>query len=147
MYLGKEPLSMDAIEEVFEYFEEDQLGRVPAAAVQHVLAGTVTSHNTQLLREEVSDIFAVLGLSEDDPVDYAHLVRVMAGGHQPVAAPTDRRGSVSTRLAAMRAYLNRDQQTALTGRMAADKAAEQEVSAPPPAAASPTPSDTDSDVF
>ena len=53
VYLTKEPLSMDAIEEVFEYFEEDDVQHVEGKHLRHVLQGAYTSHNTQLLAAEV----------------------------------------------------------------------------------------------
>jgi Ca2+-binding EF-hand superfamily protein len=53
VYLTKEPLSTEAIEEVFEYFEEDDVQHVLGKHLRHVLQGAFTSHNTQLLSSEV----------------------------------------------------------------------------------------------
>lgn len=144
-YLDKEPLSIDAIEEVFEFFEEDP-GVVSGQALRHVLSETVTSHNTQLLGEEVSDIMDTLGLEFDSSVHVATLARQLAGGHQPVEAPVDRRGSMSARLASIRAHMSREQQGAMAAQHAADKKAAAEEAARR-AAPSPTPSDSDDGVF
>jgi len=125
---------MDAIEEVFEYFEEDDVQHVDGKHLRHVLQDSFTSHNTQLLPSEVrqpatspaqcmlpplfnlqvDEVFRVLGIEEDEPVQYTRLAKQLAGGHQPIQeAEASRRVSMSARLAAIRAYMSRDRQSSV----------------------------------
>ncbi len=124
---------MDAIEEVFEYFEEDDVQHVAGKHLRHVLQGAFTSHNTQLLPSEVcqnfparginhssiilmqvDEVFRVLGIDDDEPVQYTRLAKQLAGGHQPIEeAEASRKVSMSARLAAIRAYMGRERQSSV----------------------------------
>lgn len=59
-------------------------------------------------------MFRVLGIDDDEPVNYPQLAKQLAGGHQPIQeAESARRVSMSARLASIRAYMSRDRQSSV----------------------------------
>jgi Ca2+-binding EF-hand superfamily protein len=59
---------------------------VPAFTVRHLLSGIPTTHNTQLMDSEVTDLFADFGITgERDKVAYVQLLQQLAGGFSKFA--------------------------------------------------------------
>ena len=44
---------MDAAQEIFESFEDEEIGHISGAHLRHILQEAQTTHNTQLLPAEV----------------------------------------------------------------------------------------------